>query len=76
MSELRPSQIETLKALADCEPPGITAYRLHRVLGISRSAAHARLRCLEQSGHLAEPGWTRYFDLTDQGREALAGARD
>jgi Mn-dependent DtxR family transcriptional regulator len=71
--KLRASQTEVLKLVPECDPLGISPYRLAGLLGISRGAARARLRRLEALGLLTEPGWMNYYRLTPKGRET---ARD
>lgn len=75
---LRPSQVETLRVVADF-PDGVGEWELAKRLGVSLRASLQRLERLARSGHLAirifcdETGAYCLYVLTQLGREALEG---
>ena len=76
---LRPSQVETLRAVArvtERTASGVTrAFSVSQILGTSEAAAYARLYRLEARRYLASKFGNRRiaFYLTQLGREALEG---
>jgi len=75
---LRPSQVETLRAVRQCDYGVTTAAMVGGIVNCTLHAGRCRLKALERSGYVHSDGTSNrhgllFYRLTQLGREALEG---